>query len=590
MGLIFSDLAKKIILLCLGVFLFLLFFHRGIETEDVWLHLSTGQWIVHHGQLPYNDKFPFAQENTPYLCHEWLASSLLYLTFKTVGFTGLKLFRSIFFILSIGIFFIYAYRRLPFSLLVFLTVLMAYALFQRCLLRPDSVNLIFVQVFLISLFSYERNGGRWKLFLLPLIGIFWYNLHMMGAFIYGGSIIFVFLISALIRRAAVKGLALTFVVFLILFILNPYGVDGLLFPYKVILFPKYYGFYKMVNITAELQNSAYIFLSFDYFYYILLMIIPFVFLSQSKKLDPTLNLLFTIALFAFLYMTRNSSFFTLVAVYTIVHAAGNIDFLSQWARARWSAWLDTSLLLGVTFFLIIQSFNFLNETVYSNGSKQRVLYLETNPYVTSTFDFLNENKILGPVFNGTLLGGPMIWFDYPQLRPFDDGRHLDYQRYSDETNVLLNPIDNWGKTQEKYGFKIVILSEGFNLEENVINYLHAQKDWQLIAIKGPIVIFVKKGEFHLSNELDTFERRLGAVVLTKMETNQLRMMVSGKSRSMLEKFLNPDPLMVDTFPQGVTLMNLSYKGAAAKCFMEALKISDQDYIHETVNIFLKQLN
>jgi len=48
--------------------------------------------------------------------------------------------------------------------------------------------------------------------------------------------------------------------------------------------------------------------------------------------------------------------------------------------------------------------------------------------------------------------------------------------------------------------------------------------------------------------------------------------------------------MVDTFPQGVTLMNLSYKGAAAKCFMEALKISDQDYIHETVNIFLKQLN
>ena len=51
------------------------------------------------------------------------------------------------------------------------------------------------------------------------------------------------------------------------FVINPYGVEGLLFPYKVFLFPKYYGFYKMISITAELQDSSYIFFSFDYFYY-----------------------------------------------------------------------------------------------------------------------------------------------------------------------------------------------------------------------------------------------------------------------------------------------------------------------------------
>ena len=581
-------ITRAVVLLFLSFFLFLLFFHRGIETEDVWLHLSIGQWIIHHSQVPHIDEFPFAHEKTPYLCHEWLASSLIFLIYKAGGFTALKIFRALFFMLAVGIFLGFCRRRLPFSLLVFLTLLISFALFERCLLRPDTFNLLFVQIFLIALFSYEKDPRPWKLIILPFISVLWINLHMMGAFIYGGSMILIFLFSALIKRNQIKAMALLLLAFLTTFIINPYGFEGLLFPYKVFLFPKFYGIYKMISITGELQYPIYIFFSFNYFYYLLLIFIPILLMSFQKKADLSMNLLFIFALMFFFYMSRNSSFFTLVAAYTIARGAQNIYIADKWAKLRWSALADRIILTGVLFFVMIQSINMINESVYFNGKKGKAVLLDTNPYVLSTLDLLRNNGIQGPVFNCTLLGGTIIWYDYPALRPFDDGRHLDYQRFSDDVDVLVDPAKNWHRVEDKYGFKIVILTEGYELEKEVIKYLASQKDWQLIAVHGPFVTFVKRGAFPLPEALDKYEQRLRSTPLTLNDVRRLRAMLQEKQRTAWERFFDPGPLKVDLFSDGVSLMNLGYKGPAAGDFIQALKVSDQPYMHNIVRSFLIQ--
>lgn len=594
---------KKLILLCLGLFLFILFFHKGIETEDVWLHLSTGHWITGHSQVPHEDVFPFADEKTPYLCHEWLASSILYLVYKTGGFTGLKLLRSIFFLLTIGTFLVYSYRRINFSFLILLILLMSYGLFQRSLLRPDTCNLLFIQIFLISLFSYEKTGGLWKLIILPLIGILWINIHMMGAFLYGGSIIFIFLLTAIIRyfnlkdgqyvpsalrdpKRQVKELILTLFVFQITFVINPYDTEGLVFPYKVLLFPHYYGFYQMMTIMRELQNSLYIFFSLDYFYFILLIIFPIILLFSNKKGDLTLIFLYTLALIAFLYMTRNSGFFTVIAGYAIVLGAQNIGLAEKWSKLRWSGTLDALILTGVTLVMLIQSFNLSKETVYFNNKIHRAMFVDTNPYVVSSINLLKDNGIAGPVFNSSILGGSILWFDYPQLRPIDDGRHLDYKRFDDTINVLLDPPKYWDQVEGTYGIKIVVLSQGNTVERKVLKYLSTLKDWQLIGIEGPFVIYVKRGEFYLTDTLDKFEQRLRSIDLTDNDIKQLTSLSQRQQRSALLRFFQPSPFRVDTFSDGVTLMGLGYKGAAAKDFIEALKVSDQPYMQEIVSVFL----
>ena len=147
-----SDIFEKVLVLCLWLFLFMLFFQQELRPEDAWWHLSTGRWIVSHMQVPHLDPFPFAHEQTPWTQHnEWLGSTILYFVYQIGGFLSLKIFRSLIFILAIFIFFFYARKRLPLSFLVILTLLVSYGIFTRPLLKPELYNLIFVQVFLISL-------------------------------------------------------------------------------------------------------------------------------------------------------------------------------------------------------------------------------------------------------------------------------------------------------------------------------------------------------------------------------------------------------------------------------------------------------
>ena len=151
-----------------------------------------------------------------------------------------------------------------------------------------------------------------------------------------------------------------------------------------------------------------------------------------------------------------------------------MNLRDMWETLRSGRRIDAGLLLGVTLVFVIQSIGFLNKTVYFNGRPHRVLLMETNPYVTSTLKLLSDNGIQGPIFNCTLLGGPILWSDYPKLRPFDDGRHLDYKRFNDNINILLDPKDNWQKAAKAYGFKIAVLSEGYKPEARVIKYLQSQ--------------------------------------------------------------------------------------------------------------------
>ncbi|MBF0510713.1 MAG: hypothetical protein HQL13_00120 [Candidatus Omnitrophica bacterium] len=579
----FHEAGYFFVLLCLGVFLFILFFHQGIETEDVWLHLSTGRWILQHHQMPHEDVFPFLNEKTPYLCHEWISSVFIYSLYKIQGFLGLKIFRPLFFLLSLGIFFFYARRRIPFSFLTFLILLISYAFFQRSLLRPDILNVLFVQLFLMVLFSYQDNPKPSKLFLLPLMGVFWVNMHMMGAFVYGEALIFIFLMAGWARGFQQgQALAWSLLAFMAVFMINPYGFEGVLFPYKVLLFPKYYGLYQMMGMMKELQAPIDIFFSLDYLYFLILMAVPVVLFFLDKKKDLVLVLLYGVALLMFLSMARNCIFFTVVAAYVMARQSQNLGLMKIWGSWSWRPWVDFVLCFFVVFVSVTQAYNFFHEKVYFNGQIHQAMLLDTNPYVIKSINLLKDNGVKGPVFNSSPLGGVILWFDYPALKPFDDGRHLDYGRVHDEINVYLNPSKEWDKAQKKYGFKIVILSQGNISEQKVIRYLCTRMDWQFIAVNGPFVIFVKKGEVHLSDDLAKFEERLKSEVLSDSDRSKLNFFLNQRSRPVLDQFLWPSAYRVDTFSTGLALMGLGYKEAAAKNFIQALEISDQPYMREIV--------
>src|SRR5258708_25772760 len=61
------------------------------EDPDLWWHLKLGQIIWNTGQIPRTDQFSFTAQGHPWIAHEWLSQVVLYLTWRTGGYSALLL-------------------------------------------------------------------------------------------------------------------------------------------------------------------------------------------------------------------------------------------------------------------------------------------------------------------------------------------------------------------------------------------------------------------------------------------------------------------------------------------------------------------
>ncbi len=594
-----SRLLKSSFLCFFVVFLFVFYF-RPVESEDVWWHLSTGQWIAENGRVPTVDPFAFSNEQTPWLCYHWLGSSILYGIFDAGGLGGLKIFRSLFLVLVIGVFIFFARKRVPFYPLIILAFLMSLGLSNRVWLRPDFFNYLFIQLFLIVLLSYEQDPDRKKLWVLPPLAVLWFNIHI-GSFIYGLPLIAIFILAAGIRYGnlsldaqpsgktealkRLKDLGFVFLACWAGVLINPYGIEGFLFPLKTFLFPQHIGFYKISSTIMETQPPIGIFMDGSSFYYFVLFLLGVLVLVLNKQKDKfLLAMLFVIPLFGFLYMARNVGFFTVACVYVIAQGARSAGFYGQWQRWPWSRAIDGLIILGMTVFFAANIVQLYNSKVMFHHQSGRYLTTQSNSSYERLIKQMTASGIRGPVFNSDFLGGQTIWLGYPLLRPFEDARFLDLKRFSSARTIWQNPTGVWPVAEEKYGFKIAIIGR----DSKVVEYLNTQPSWQLIAVRGSVVVFVKRGAFDLDDDFAGFEHKLRSITVTPEDREQLRRLAAQKAFRSSNGRLFSAFRMIEPLNSALTLMGLGYKGAAVKSLLEAAQ-TNEPIIHTVADSFLTEL-
>ena len=598
-----KNLFPSSVILVFGIFIFLFFFFH-IETEDIWIHLSTGQWIIKNLYIPHVDPFPFNHENTPWICFHWLGSTLLYLIFKVGGLIGLKIFRSLFFILVASVAYLYARKHLPFSVLISLILLMILGLSGRHFLKPDMFNFIFIQIFLINLLAYQDDGQGKRLVILPILGILWFNIHL-GALIYGGLLISIFLFSSCIKylnikinlkepvdtlsvKKQIKALTLILLIYLGGFLINPFGVDGFLYPFKTFLFHDSNGFYNLNNVVMELL-PAFKILTPSHLHFQILILLGFLALFFKNKNRLTLVLLYMISLSAFLYVTRNSGFFTIVDTYIIIESFKGASLKNSWSKFSWPKTMDYLLLFGLMIFWGIQIFTLCNKRVNYNHQSINYLTVIENPTLEYSIQFLMQNNIGGAVFNDEPSGGQMIWSGYPSLRPFLDGRFMSPQRLKDYNTILKDPEKYWPDAEKNYGFQIILVNLPDVDNQKLLKYLKNQNSWQLISISGPFVIFVKKTAYpHLPPKLNDLEMKLNSISILPDDIKTLKTLLNKPHESKPKSIIpTPAPIDLDTFPTVLSLISLGYYNAAVKYEIKALRINDHPMVNNIGAILLR---
>lgn len=141
-----------------------------VSDYDMGWHLATGRYVVQQHQIPRTDVLSFTSAGKPW-AYPLLAGVLLYLTYSVFGYAGLSWFCALACLAVVA----YLVRRGDAGSAV-LALLAVQSIAARTTPRADLFSTVFFAFFLGELWAYHR-GTRSRPWLLPVVMLFWVNLH-----------------------------------------------------------------------------------------------------------------------------------------------------------------------------------------------------------------------------------------------------------------------------------------------------------------------------------------------------------------------------------------------------------------------------
>ena len=146
-----------------------------VADYDMGWHLATGRYVVQHHQIPRTDVLSFTSAGKPWV-YPPFAGVVLYLTYCAFGYAGLSWF------CALACLAVVAYlvrpnmvRRGDIGSAV-LAMLAVQSIAARTAPRADLFSTVLFAFFLGELWAYHRET-RSRTWLLPVVMLFWVNLH-----------------------------------------------------------------------------------------------------------------------------------------------------------------------------------------------------------------------------------------------------------------------------------------------------------------------------------------------------------------------------------------------------------------------------
>ncbi|WP_169975971.1 tetratricopeptide repeat protein [Tautonia rosea] len=211
-----------------------------LKDVDFWWHLRTGDLIRETGEIPRTDLYTYTVPDRSWIDLHWGFQILLSYGFERGGVVFLNLAKCV--ITTIAVLLLVTAKRREWPLWVMvLTWLPALVLLGgRMYIRPETLTLLYISIFLAVLFRWDRQP--WLGLVLPLTQVCWVNTQ--GLFVFGPILLTFALIDAALRPNAFGpdrrrwwkiALGVSVLVGLAC-LMNPYGIRGALFPLTDLLF------------------------------------------------------------------------------------------------------------------------------------------------------------------------------------------------------------------------------------------------------------------------------------------------------------------------------------------------------------------
>lgn len=433
------------------VFLLLISNAKITGEDDLFWYLSTGRYIVEKGIFPATDIFGFTTFGQPWIPFEWLWDIITFYVFGIDEFISLSFFG----VILIFLIYFLLYNNIrkagitnSFSILIlFITTL---GILGRLTVKPHLVTYIMLLLVLSIIYSYRYvNRKNYRiLFFLPLIFLFWINLHMgvmIGFLLLGGYIVCEIITTVFhtenknIRPLTWKEilrLIIIGIISLLVTLINPHGLETYRYAFHIVSMKQLDIIYEWISPFSKGYLTSF----HNIIYYIFIAgLIPILLYSLRKK--DVLPFFISIAFFIHSsravrltvdYILISSLFLSISLFYFIEKSKSKklYEFITESNKFK----IFLSVLILITT-LTIPSNYFYRLTEYKRifGTG-----LDNNSFPVEMFSFMKKNNITDigqKPFNTYENGGYFIW-NFPEKKNFIGSRGINDEVWNDYVHII----------------------------------------------------------------------------------------------------------------------------------------------------------
>lgn len=144
---------------------------------DLWYHLSGGRYLFQHGVIPHDAYFSYVEPPKFWYNYYWLFQAIVYIINQFTGYYGLIVLRCLLFLLTALLIHRLLFRGNDSALAIvigaaFFVFFVLGILSRELLVRPHLFSYLFLLCFL-----YILEVRPDKVWILPIIGVIWCNIH-----------------------------------------------------------------------------------------------------------------------------------------------------------------------------------------------------------------------------------------------------------------------------------------------------------------------------------------------------------------------------------------------------------------------------
>lgn len=455
-----SKILLFLLLSSVSIWVIFYFMKDGVTGNDYWWHVKTGEWIVKNHVVPKYDIFSWygKEHHIKWIPHEWLSDVIFFWIFKFLGNNGIFVFSVLmaiaFEIMVLSEIKAYVKKNLVIGgifLIFFTTVITAF--FYP---RPHIFSYFLLFFEFKILYIFINNEDTKLIYIIPLIGILWSNLHGGSAMLSYTMCIVVF-VSSLIKsnndrleylRLKKKNSAKMLIVIILTvcgILINPIGIDVLLYPFlnqsdKL-----------MISVIAEWQSPDIKDIGQLIIYYIPIILIAYEFILYRKNIH-IIDILFT-GLFLYLFL-RSVRF---IILWYICAMFSQMKYVKQLKLKSYNEKIEN--IMVIFLILVVWSIN-TSYFIESIKNIQENLLIK-NEISDEMIDFIKKDSPKR-LFNDYDFGGELIYNEVPVF--FDSRADL----YSQD-NIMND------------GMSLLFL-ESFSKDDDYINIEQKMQQYHFDAI------------------------------------------------------------------------------------------------------------